>query len=120
MTKPEVLFSTASGSSPVGSAAMLTTSVVSARAVPNARNAVQARATIRCMATPPVIASLRRTHVLQAQQSIGEQRETRDAPAQPGDVARCIQIDDRQVLALLLPHSGIGVATLIDVAHRTG
>src|ERR1700733_11516621 len=119
MTKPEVLLSTASGSRPVGSAAMLTTSVVSARAVPIASNAVQARAAIRCMKAPLVIHcasftalhSSRRMHVLQAQQSIGQQREAGNLPAQAGNVTRRVEIDDRQVLADLLPHSRIGVAT---------
>src|SRR6185437_12852401 len=49
MTKPEVLFSTDSGSSPVGSAAMLTTSVVSARAatLPAANASPAAQASIK-------------------------------------------------------------------------
>ena len=124
MTKPEVLLSTASGSSPVGSAAMLTTSVVSARAVPIASNAVQARATIRCMTAPPC-------HSLPSFHCAGRTSCRRSSPsassvkpatflAQAGNVARRPEIDDRQVLAHLLPHPFIGVAAFLDVAHRAG
>src|SRR5215470_16345842 len=97
MTKPEVLLSTASGSSPVGSAAMLTTSVVSARAVPNARHAAQARPRMGRMTVPPML--WRGPHILQAVQPIGQQRKARHLLRQPGDVARRPQVDDRQVLA---------------------
>src|ERR1700758_2668154 len=55
ITKPEVLLSPASGSRPVGSAAMLTTSVVSARAVPRASRPAHARPRIRDMMAPPFI-----------------------------------------------------------------
>src|ERR1700722_12562330 len=55
ITKPDVLLSTASGSRPVGSAAMLTTSVVSARAVPRASRPAHVRPKIRDMVAPPFI-----------------------------------------------------------------
>ena len=65
-------------------------------------------------------ASLCQTQVLQAQQSVGEQCETGHLLAQANDVARRPQIDDRQILAHLLPDTFIRGAAPPGVAHRTG
>ena len=60
------------------------------------------------------------THVLQAQQSVGEQGKSGHLPGHAGDVARRPEIDDRQVLAHLLPDAFIRRSALLDVAHGAG